>query len=340
MTTASKFTTEVLQVDSFSFQRRRFLRKTPGFEWDQYLPRNHILNDLDFRLQRENGSTTVRFRHTPTSKDGAGRSYAVKLDHTPCRHGGRYWFRCPECGERRRHLYISRGQQRFVCRRCAGLRYEGEVRNHNPVYIGFIRPTQLLQRAAIGLIRSRSSKKRQHFRVQADAARGTIAEFAKRWHKIAARVVSGKAGVRDKRSFDELSTLLLDSEIRDLVEANLAERTTAGENRSREPRSIDVYALAKEGMEGGEELLASTYSQAFRSAGSDPTRQKLFALVAIMTHRLGRHYKNGTDEDYEDYALACMASAQYIEDLAADPVEAPRSARRRTNGGPHDQAFE
>ncbi len=72
-------------------------------------------------------------------------------------------------------------------------------------------------------------------------------------------------------------------------------------------------------MEGREELLASTYSQSFRSAGSDPRRQKFFALAAIMTCRLGRLHKHKSDEDYEDYALTCMASAEYIEDLAADP---------------------
>ncbi len=94
MTTAvSKFTTDVVSIDSFLFQRRGFLRKRSGFYWEYHLTRKDILTGLDFRLEREpDGSTALRFSHATNIDDGESTPaiYSVSIESTPCRHGARW----------------------------------------------------------------------------------------------------------------------------------------------------------------------------------------------------------------------------------------------------------
>ncbi len=61
------------------------------------------------------------------SVDGERRRYAIALSRTRCNYGGeRVWFRCPAraCGRRSAVLYARSGW--FVCRKCAGRKYESQ----------------------------------------------------------------------------------------------------------------------------------------------------------------------------------------------------------------------
>ncbi len=307
MTTAlSEFTTDPFSLDSFLFQKRRFLDRDSGFEWSHFLFSKDPLTKLDFRLQKETGGRVMlHFKHTAASEDAEKRTseYPVALEHTSCRHGRRAWFICPyissdgePCERRCRHLYLSRRQERFVCRLCAGLQYPRNQRNHSPIYMEFVRPMQVLQGAALAFLTCSAPKKKRLLQDRADAARKKIAEFAKRWHRIAARVVTGKDGVRDKRYFDELANLLC-PQIRDFTEDH------------------------DESVNGRRELMESAHSEEFLKAACDPRRLKLLALVAVMTHRISRHHRQHSEEDYERHAIDCIARREYAESIAQDPAE-------------------
>ena len=139
---------EAFSLDSFLIYRRRFFSKDSGFEWSWDLfSEGEILSGLEFRLEKEpEGTSSLRFRYTVSGDDGevARFDYRVDLDRTPCRQGGRWWFRCPylgdggaPCGERCRLLYLQRGQERFACRRCSALAYTSSKggrrrRHHQP----------------------------------------------------------------------------------------------------------------------------------------------------------------------------------------------------------------
>lgn len=87
MTTAlSEFTTDPFYLDSFLFQKRRFLNRDSGFKWSHFLFSKDPLTKLDFRLQKETGGRVIlHFRHTAASEGAVKRTseYPVALDHTP-----------------------------------------------------------------------------------------------------------------------------------------------------------------------------------------------------------------------------------------------------------------
>ena len=68
----------------------------------------------------------LKFRYTRSDGTRADALYAIELDRTPQRLGGkRSWFKCPEpfCGRRCRILYFK---DRFACRTCHGLAYTSQ----------------------------------------------------------------------------------------------------------------------------------------------------------------------------------------------------------------------
>ena len=185
-------------------------------------------------------------------------------------------------------------RRRLECRRCSGLQYECDARNHSPVYLGFIRPREALRRASLALLRCRSAKKRGHFREQVDTARTKLAEFSAWWHGVAVRVVEGRAGKRNERHFRELSNLLLKDEERYVIENSFGEPDDRGPDIR---QAVDLRALADEVVQGGNELLDSSYSEAFRQAARDPTRRTIGILAAVITYRLSRHHKQELEQD-------------------------------------------
>ena len=156
----SKFTTKVIKLDSFLFQKRRFFERD-GFTWDwSYFCDRDILADLKFQVEKgEDDSTALRFGYR-TTDDGVVFDYQVALDQTPSCNGPRSWFLCPysqtdgqPCGGRVRYLYLQRGQRVFGCEQCAGLQRERNQRSRNLLYCDFLRPAQKLQDAMIQLPR-------------------------------------------------------------------------------------------------------------------------------------------------------------------------------------------
>ena len=60
--------------------------------------------------------------------DGLRAACAVDLLRDEPNFGGvRWWFSCPECGSRRRKLYVSPGCLRLGCRNCRGLAYRSQL---------------------------------------------------------------------------------------------------------------------------------------------------------------------------------------------------------------------
>jgi hypothetical protein len=53
--------------------------------------------------------------------------YKVRLQPTSCGFGGRrWWFICPNLNCRRRNSILYQSGRYFVCRKCAGLKYESQ----------------------------------------------------------------------------------------------------------------------------------------------------------------------------------------------------------------------
>lgn len=60
-------------------------------------------------------------------EDWRPMKYRVNLEAMPCRYGGqRWWFRCPNTRCGRRCLVLYHCGDYFVCRTCAGLKYESQ----------------------------------------------------------------------------------------------------------------------------------------------------------------------------------------------------------------------
>ena len=182
----------------------------------------------------------------------------------------------------------------------------------------------------VKLLRTRSSKRRQYLRAQVDKDQEKIAEFAQtRWPRIAARVVTDKAGLRDSQRFDLLVDRLLQPGIRDFLSAHLGEPN--GEHHPEEMPSFDLDDLTYELVEGGKGLLASSYSEVFREAVSSRSSQATFALAALVTHRISR-YRWSSVEDEDERVLEFAGNPEYVKHLTQDPLEFTRfvkAARRK-----------
>lgn len=56
---------------------------------------------------------------------GSADGHEFDLEKQACRYGGfRYWLKCPECGKRRRVLFLL--DQSLICRDCSGVGYESQ----------------------------------------------------------------------------------------------------------------------------------------------------------------------------------------------------------------------
>lgn len=68
--------------------------------------------------------------------DGEHVIQHVQLTTTalPRRGGRRWWWSCPRCGKRARHLYPTFG---LVCRACAGLKYRSQYCHDKHEDFGF-----------------------------------------------------------------------------------------------------------------------------------------------------------------------------------------------------------
>ena len=131
-----------------------------------------------------------------------------------------------------------------------------------------------------------------------------IAAFSKRWRKIASRVVTGKAGVRDRRYFEELADLLVGQEVRKFVEAAFGEPQGAEDC----PSSVAGVTLCFEMREGFLDLEAWKESPPMLKAARDPEGRTRLVLVSIMNHRLRSCHVHGS-----------VAGQNYVERLAQDP---------------------
>ncbi len=268
----SKFTTKVIKLDSFLFQKRRFFERD-GFTWDwSYFCDRDILADLKFQLEKVADGASLRFKHR-TAVDGVAFHYRVALDQTPSHNGSRFWFCCPcsgadgrPCGGRVRCLYLRRGQGVFACERCAGLKRERNQRSRNMLHRDFLWPAQQLQEAMIQLLRCRSPKKQAFLRDKIQTYREKIAAFSDTWIKIAARILTGRAGVRDRQRFNELFSRLLGPEMGVFPNDDLEDRS----GRNAANNTMTLSALLDDLEEGFRELLKTPYSEVFREATTDP----------------------------------------------------------------------
>lgn len=82
----------------------------------------------DSGLEDEERPSRFRLKYmvtNPRTGESDDLDYTVPLEYTEPNFGGvRPWFQCPECGTRRRTLYLPpRGEDRFLCRECYGLGY-------------------------------------------------------------------------------------------------------------------------------------------------------------------------------------------------------------------------
>ncbi len=107
------------------------------------------------------GKLLITYSITPRG-DGKKRDYFYRVgcNITPCHFGGkRYWYQCPECGSRRRILYLPPSGNVFACRECHRLTYKSRQQAKNPweplfTYLNDVPSWQA------ELLRARSSKKR------------------------------------------------------------------------------------------------------------------------------------------------------------------------------------
>lgn len=308
----AKFTNAALSLDSFLFQRRRVLQRESGAEWGHWLPSKDILTTLDFHvIEMDDGTRAVRFKQIAPAGDGqTGESqYTVRFTRTPFRQTSKLWFRCPLCERRTRYLYLRRGQDRFRCRRCSGLRYSSKTRDHNPVYRNFVRPTEVLQYVNIELLGCRSPKRRRHLRRQSETARERIAAFQGKWQQIAARVVTGRAGARERRYFEELVDFLLTEEERGFLATSFQD----AENEREHP-SVDVDSLCWKMSDGFGLVETWPDVQILLRSACCPEGKALLVLVAILTHEIRRPLNPDVI-----YALGTAARQRYINSLAQDP---------------------
>jgi hypothetical protein len=73
----------------------------------------------------------VELRYVIRNEEGKVESIQnrVYLTSTPCHYGGvRYWFECPDCGERAGVLYRQYRTLHFTCRKCLNLTYHSRNR--------------------------------------------------------------------------------------------------------------------------------------------------------------------------------------------------------------------
>lgn len=68
---------------------------------------------------------------------------AVPVVWTACNYGGeRAWFECPDCGIRRRVLYLPTGKTRFRCQKCHNLAHSTQQMDTHDRHVQRIRAVQ------------------------------------------------------------------------------------------------------------------------------------------------------------------------------------------------------
>jgi hypothetical protein len=95
--------------------------------------------EIDFRPDPSRYGDAPRFAilygTRPTDGSSPEEALGVRgnMTTTEPRYGGvRYWWECPQCWRRCRVLYAypAQGRERFMCRRCQGLRYYVHNESH------------------------------------------------------------------------------------------------------------------------------------------------------------------------------------------------------------------
>jgi len=90
-------------------------------------PSGSITAKIDIGLYGTEPHMELDYRTRVEGEDWRPVKYRVRLEATPCRFGGRrWWFICPNLGCGRRNLVLYQHWDRFVCRKCAGLRYNSQ----------------------------------------------------------------------------------------------------------------------------------------------------------------------------------------------------------------------
>ncbi len=169
----------------------------------------------------------------------------------------------------------------------------------------------------IQLLRCRSPKKQAFLRDKIQTYREKIAAFSDTWIKIAARILTGRAGVRDTQRFNELLSRLLGPEMGVFPNDDLEDRS----GRNAANNTMTLSALLDDLEEGFRELLKTPYSEVFREATTDPQRQPTLAMAAIVTRRISRHHKWRSEDDENARALEFAGNPVYLRHLQQDPEE-------------------
>ena len=88
-------------------------------------------SSISFEVE-SNNFLHLRYRFQNQESEWEEKFYSILLCTTPCNFGGkRYWFSCPDCGERVRNVY-RHDQSKFVCRHCLNFTYQS--RNENTFF--------------------------------------------------------------------------------------------------------------------------------------------------------------------------------------------------------------
>ncbi|MBI3615092.1 MAG: hypothetical protein HY211_01080 [Candidatus Omnitrophica bacterium] len=126
----------------FAVKQARLLEKESGRWWDR---RSNGATFLETEVSINQPIWPQRLFVKPTLTDGLGRkrfleTSEIRLANTFCRFGGkRWWFLCPgqNCGRRVAKLYFPPGKNRYLCRHCHGLSYEGRQKHRDRSYQSF-----------------------------------------------------------------------------------------------------------------------------------------------------------------------------------------------------------
>lgn len=126
----------------FVLKGARLLEKESGRWWNRWF---NGVTFLETEVAINQPIWPQRLFVKPTLTDELGRKRCletseVRLANTFCRFGGkRWWFLCPgqRCGRRVAKLYFPRGENRYLCRHCHGLSYEGRQKHRDRSYRSF-----------------------------------------------------------------------------------------------------------------------------------------------------------------------------------------------------------
>lgn len=160
---------DAFALDMADLRNRGALDSPVGNEWS--LSKENLFtgstDSICFHLEGSTGHPSrIRFRYNATSPEGLTHefNYAVSLESSPCRFGGRrFWFTCPDrsspkCTGRCRIIYLTQSSQTFRCRECSRLSYTSRQRHRQRLWEGYGRHLRRLLRAEQELREARSRR--------------------------------------------------------------------------------------------------------------------------------------------------------------------------------------